>query len=315
MMEFYDQVGPMALGSRLRRLSDRLYESARQIYELYEVPMDPKWFPVFYVLSDWPQASTQEIADYVGHSHASISQIVKAMTKEGFVSTERSASDGRKNVLKLTQKGRQVIDTIRPQYQDVGAAAKSLLGETQHDVWYGLSEIEHALDRQDFFSRVRGRFKKRREAEVTIVDFNRDHGNEFHDINIEWIEKYFNVEAADRKYLEQPEETILKPGGHILMALLADRVVGTCALIPMENGVFELAKMGVKPEAQGRRVGWQLGQACIRRAKAVGARKIYLESSRRLKPAISLYRQLGFVEVAERPSPYSRADIYMELSL
>lgn len=67
-MEFYSQVGKMAIGSRLRRLSDRLAEDAAQIYALYKVPLDPKWFPVFYVLSHQAEASITEIAQGIGHS-------------------------------------------------------------------------------------------------------------------------------------------------------------------------------------------------------------------------------------------------------
>ena len=79
--------------------------------------------------------------------------------------------------------------------------------------------------------------------------------------------------------------------------------------------VFELVKMGVSPLAQGKGIGFLLGQACIEKARALGAEKIYLESNTRLKPAISLYHKLGFRKVAGPPSPYERCNIQMELKL
>ena len=50
-MSFFDQVGPMAIGSRLRRVSELITEDARRLYELYGVGLQPKWWPVFHVLS------------------------------------------------------------------------------------------------------------------------------------------------------------------------------------------------------------------------------------------------------------------------
>lgn len=314
-MGFYQDIGPMALGSRLRRLSERLYESARATYELYGTPMDPKWFPVFRVLSERGEASTQEIADYVNHSHASISQIVRAMVEQEFVSTEKSLEDARKNVLKLTLKGHLAAANVKPQYEDVHTAAVSLLEEVPEDLWAAIGHLEEALDRQDLYSRIGELHQLRDLAPVMLDDFRPELASEFRRINLEWIEQFFEPEATDLAYLNHPQEKIIDPGGAIVFAHLGDQTVGTCALIPMGDGVFELAKMGVRPAAQGKSIGWLLGLACIEKARDLGAKKLYLESNRSLEPAINLYRKLGFAEVERRESPYSRADIYMELVL
>ena len=105
-MNFFQQTGKMALGSRLRRLSERISEDARNIYHYYDIDMEPKWFPVFYVLSDRKVASVMEIAEEIGHSHASVSQIIKEMTKKGWINARKCASDGRKNLLTLSAKGK-----------------------------------------------------------------------------------------------------------------------------------------------------------------------------------------------------------------
>jgi len=78
-MDFYTKVGKVALGSRLRRLSEMLTEDAAEVYKLYGVPTDPRWFPVLHVLSGQESATITEIAQAIGHSHPSVSQIVKKM--------------------------------------------------------------------------------------------------------------------------------------------------------------------------------------------------------------------------------------------
>ena len=115
--------------------------------------------------------------------------------------------------------------------------------------------------------------------------------------------------------LDKYEEYIIDKGGHIYIALYNGEAVGACALIKMDDKKFELAKMAVSPKAQGKSIGTLLGLACIEKAKELGGDTLFLESNTRLKPAISLYRKLGFEKITGPPSPYERANIQMELKL
>ena len=152
---------------------------------------------------------------------------------------------------------------------------------------------------------------------MRIVDYTPTHRAHFKALNVEWITRYFAVEEADRRVLDDPEGYILRRGGHILMAEdEAGEVVGTCALLRNADGSFELAKMAVAPTARGRGVGRALGEAAIERARALGASRVELLSNRVLAPALALYRSLGFVEVPLPAAPeYRRTDIKMELDL
>lgn len=149
--------------------------------------------------------------------------------------------------------------------------------------------------------------------EITITGYDPKYASDFKQLNLEWIEKYFTVEAHDLEELDNPDESIISKGGYILFALYNEKVVGTCALIKTAAREYYLAKMGVTPALQGKQVGKKLGLAAIEKAKACGARRIWLESNRILVPAISLYRRLGFVEIPVDHTPYARADIRMEI--
>ncbi|MBO0322341.1 GNAT family N-acetyltransferase [Muricauda sp. CAU 1633] len=152
---------------------------------------------------------------------------------------------------------------------------------------------------------------------VIIVPYSDTYAAAFKSLNEEWIIKYFKMEEMDRVSLNHPKEYILDKGGYIAVALLNGEAVGVCALIPSNQEAydFELAKMGVSPKAQGKGIGKLLGQHVVEKAKSMGAKKIYLESNRVLKPALSLYEKLGFKEIVGATSPYERSDIQMELIL
>ena len=66
-MEFFNKTGKMALGSRLRLLTAKVTEDAEQIYSLYGVSLVPKWFPVFFLLSEEGEKTITEISEEIGH--------------------------------------------------------------------------------------------------------------------------------------------------------------------------------------------------------------------------------------------------------
>lgn len=146
---------------------------------------------------------------------------------------------------------------------------------------------------------------------------NEKHATGFKSINAAWIEHYFGLEEIDLHYLDNPQSEILDKGGFIMIAESGDKVVGTCAMIKMQGNDydFELAKMGVDEKYRGLGIANQLADLCIQKAKELGAKKIYLESNSKLKPALKLYRKLGFKDAQDIESPYCRCDVQMSLVL
>ncbi|MEW9624125.1 GNAT family N-acetyltransferase [Rhodanobacter geophilus] len=149
---------------------------------------------------------------------------------------------------------------------------------------------------------------------IRIVGFEPRWREAFATLNIEWLEHWFVVEAYDREVLGNPEKYILANGGHILFAIdEAGRALGTVALKNEGDGVYELTKMAVAPEARGRGAGRQLMDAALALYRTLGARELFLESSSLLAPALALYESVGF---RHHPAPragshYARADVHM----
>jgi putative acetyltransferase len=149
---------------------------------------------------------------------------------------------------------------------------------------------------------------------VEILLFEPALRDDFKRLNLAWIERYFTVEPHDLEQLNHPEACV-ESGGMIFFARTEGDIVGTCALIRAKEGEFELAKMAVTPEVQGRGIGKKLGEVAIAWAKENGATRICLESNRRLETAIRLYERLGFREIPLGDTPYQRCDIKMEIDL
>ena len=154
-------------------------------------------------------------------------------------------------------------------------------------------------------------------AHIRILDYEPRFREAFRDLNQWWIHRYFEMEEKDYQILNDPQSNVLDKGGLILMAQWEGQTAGTCALLPSDRPGFdfELTKMGVAPEFQGKGVGMALGRAILEKARNLGAGKIFLESNTILKPAIGLYKKLGFREFSGEGSPYQRCNIQMELFL
>jgi N-acetylglutamate synthase-like GNAT family acetyltransferase len=103
------------------------------------------------------------------------------------------------------------------------------------------------------------------------------------------------MEDEDFHTLQNPESYVIQKNGEIFFAINDQIVIGTAAMIPFSEDVFELAKMSVKKGFQGKGVGKLLLKRCIQFAQERNANEIFLLTNDILKPALNLYLSCGFV--------------------
>jgi putative acetyltransferase len=154
--------------------------------------------------------------------------------------------------------------------------------------------------------------------EISFRLFQQSDAGAFRELNEEWIARYFSLEEHDHIQLNDPENNILQAGGQIVMAVAGEERIGCCALIFVKPGVFEVAKMAVSERCRGHGIGRKLLEYTIAQAKALGAHTLELASNSKLANAVHLYESLGFRHLPpERvePTPYARANVFMELHL
>ena len=89
----------------------------------------------------------------------------------------------------------------------------------------------------------------------------------------------------------------LPPCGQTLVAENESGVLGTVALKLLDADRVEIKRLYVRPTAQGSGLGRKLLSEAQDRARDMGAREMYLDTLKSLKPAVTLYRADGFAEV------------------
>jgi DNA-binding MarR family transcriptional regulator/GNAT superfamily N-acetyltransferase len=341
-MDQLKNLGALALGSRFRRLSDRLMQDGILIYRDTGLNFEPKWFPVYIYLKEMGPTAVMDIARGLGITHPSVNQTAKEMMSVGLVAAYKDTSDKRKRVLALTTAGKAKLTELEPAWSRIRDALQELIDETQVDFLGYISIMESALDRKSFYQRYfdmdeQGRNQAGQNQQgqnqqgldqqekyshetkpVELVSFTENMADDFRTLNEDWINEYFEMEDADRKTLDDPGGSIIDTGGEIVFArdVSTGEVLGTCAIVRCDDALCELAKMAVAKPARGRGIGKLVGKEAIRVAQEMGFMKMYLETNTRLVPALGLYRELGFKR-RDFPynSDYSRADVYMDIDL
>ncbi len=150
------------------------------------------------------------------------------------------------------------------------------------------------------------------ENKIEIIPFSSEYASAIKILNIEWLEKYFEVEESDKKTLSNPQLEIIDKGGKILYAKYENQIVGTVSLLKIDDFTFELSKMAVTEKVQGLGIGKLLMNHCIAFAKENQIKKLILFSNTKLIPAIIMYEKYGFEEVNLGSSIYKRSNIKME---
>ena len=131
------------------------------------------------------------------------------------------------------------------------------------------------------------------------------------------VESYFDP-AAFAEELDNLPGKFAEPAGRLLVAEEDGKIAGCVALRDLGDGACEMKRMFVYPEFHGRGVGQLLGRALIGEAKAIGYRKMLLDTGPQQREAQALYRKLGFKDI----EPYYELSdelrnwlVFMELDL
>ncbi len=313
-MDFIRNLGFLALGSRLRRLSDQLMKEVGDLYRSRNLPFEPRWFPLFRLLSDRGPTSVGEAAEFLHQTQPGVSQIARAMQKAGVLSSQKDPSDQRRGLLQLTEVGASLVKDLQPLWRDLIGVVGSVASDAEVDILESLTRLEDSLAKRPLAHRMLDAASQ--PSPPQIVSYQPKFKDSFETLNREWLDRYFDVEPVDETYFRDPEGLILAPGGEIFFSLVQGKPVGTCALLPDGEGDFELGKMAVTEGFQGRGLGKALVLQAIQAAREAGAKTLHLVTNQKLLPAIALYKKLGFQVTDSSQHPkYARGDLSMALPL
>lgn len=310
---FLQTQGELALGSRFKMLSERLYEIANSAYRAVGVDLDAHWFPVLRYLQVKGPAPVTEIAAAIGQTHSAVSQLAARLQRSGWIVRKSDRTDGRRSVLELGTAGEQRLGGLGPIWCAIRRGAQAAVQRSAGDLVQALGQFEAEIWDERVLREILAEHARLAAMQPVVVPYRPALREHFYRINAEWLERWFELEEIDRRVLSDPETHVLGSGGAIWFALVDGEVIGTCALLKESAGVYELSKMGVRSGWRGGGAGRRLIDAAIGEFHKRRGKTLFLETNSKLAPALALYERVGFVrQPARRPdSHYQRSDVYM----
>ena len=304
------ELGPAFLGSRLKRLSERLQSGAARIAADAGLQAQPSHMPILAALEGAPLTIGQ-LVQAIGISQPGVTRSVGQMVELALVQS-RQGADHRQRTISLTTEGERVLARAKlAVWPKAEAAVRALLGEELDRFMGVVGAMEATLAAAPLDT-----FTVRAGSALAIREYTDDLAAHFRDINAEWINAMFRMEPTDQDVLDHPRERIIDAGGTILFVEARGLgIVGAGALMPAKDGGLELTKMGVRESARGLKAGEHLLAALIARAQTMEGDPFFLLTNKRCAAAIHLYEKNGFRHdagiMARYGARYERCDVAM----
>jgi DNA-binding MarR family transcriptional regulator len=138
--------GYLTLGTRLRRIGERLQADTQQIIEDAGLPIQTAHFPVMAAIDRLGPLTIGDLAQAVGISQPGITRSVSQLVQLGYVDLKPTAEDQRRKLASLTAQGQDFIDhSKRAVWPRIGDAVAEVCDGLSGPLLDQLAAIEAAL--------------------------------------------------------------------------------------------------------------------------------------------------------------------------
>jgi DNA-binding MarR family transcriptional regulator/N-acetylglutamate synthase-like GNAT family acetyltransferase len=311
------EAGYLFLGTRMKRLAERMQADAIRIFERNGFPrVQTSSAQILFALEACGAMRVGDIALALGLTQPGVTRTLAGMAEDHLIAIEPDPDDARLKIVSLSQKGAALVALVRrTAWRDIEIAARDISQGLQGGILDQLGALEQRLAATPLTGR-RGT-----DAAPTIVPFSDELAPLFYQLNADWISKMFRMEKTDEEVLSNPRKHIIDRGGDVLFVRAADGGIAGCGAIqPVgKEGEFELTKMAVDESRRGQKLGEVLLVALIQRARQIGVSGLHLLTNTKCEAAIPLYEKMGFYHCPKvmktYAAKYARANVAMRYPL
>ena len=155
--------GFLTLGSRLRRIGERLQTDTQRIMDEMGVALQASQYPFLGALDRHGPLTIGELADAVGITQPGATRTLSQLVALGLVRARQSPEDQRRRIISLTKKGQALVDrSKREVWPRIEGAVADLCGALSGPLLDQLAAIEDGLAAKPLARRDKPAGKKRR---------------------------------------------------------------------------------------------------------------------------------------------------------
>jgi DNA-binding MarR family transcriptional regulator len=140
------ELGYLTLGTRLKRLGERLQAQTQVLLESAGVDLPASHFPILAALDRLGAMNVGELTEAVGMSQPGVTRLLDKLEAEGLVRSTQLADDRRVRTIALTKSGRQLILlSQRTTWPVIEAAVADACAGRAQPLLAALAALEEAL--------------------------------------------------------------------------------------------------------------------------------------------------------------------------
>ena len=155
MKDIIREKGYLTLGTRLKRIGERLQADVQQLMDARDVPIQAGQYPLLAALEANGPLTVGELVDALGVSQPGITRSVGQLAKQGVVTVKRGAKDQRTKVVTLTDRGLTLVvagkEDLWPQIDECLA---DICDGQPAPLLDQLDRLEDALRERSLFQRI-----------------------------------------------------------------------------------------------------------------------------------------------------------------
>ncbi len=138
--------GFLCLGSRFRRIGERLQADTQQIIESFGLTIQAGQYPFLAAIDRAGPLTIGELAESVGITQPGATRTIGQLAELGYVEMRPSDEDQRRKLVSLTKAGRDLVAFSRSEvWPRIEAAVRDLCGELTGPLLDQLGAIEDGL--------------------------------------------------------------------------------------------------------------------------------------------------------------------------
>ena len=153
--DFLRDLEYLGITARIKRLSDVLSTSIRELYKIQGLEIEPSWHLVFLILKRKKSASMGEVAADLNLSQPALTKMVRRMISKGYIEVFRDESDFRKKILRLSSKAEAEFPKFEILWEAGCKAVKEIM-ELNPEFSGALEQFEDAVYQKSFKDRAIG---------------------------------------------------------------------------------------------------------------------------------------------------------------
>lgn len=158
------ELGFLSLGSRFRRLGERLQSDVQRLLDDLGTGVQSGHFPTLAALDRLGPLTIGDVAEAIGITQPGATRIIVQLAKAGMVKVQTAREDQRRRVASLTAKGQRLVDSSkRDLWPQIEKAVQAVCGDLNGPLLEQLTAIEAALDAMPLNRRVASKLRKSHE--------------------------------------------------------------------------------------------------------------------------------------------------------